>query len=393
MPYPGYPGYCFPDKCNGIPDADTQYVSKHNGIVNFADLQTPSELGRMYPITQLSADLAAGSAPNFSYIVPDECHDTHGAPPWCLDSGSLSSLQTSWLIAQGDAYVGQLVNQITSSSTWATGNTAIVITFDEGNTASSNVATIVITNHGPRGISDKTSYNHYSLLASLQQAFGGLPCLVNSCGANLMTPLFAITGSTTTPALAAPYNFPTSPDTISAQGKGKPASAVSLTGSGWSLQPSYSFGNQDNVLAGVSAASKSDAWAVGCYIPGLSGVLNTLAHHFDGSRWTAYPLPNVGLQENCLNAVSMPAPGRAWGAGYYVSGKFQQQTLIEHFNGTVWSVVPSPSPGALQNILYGIAAITDTGRLGGGCPARRGWIVAHTDRALERVNLVGRRRG
>src|SRR5215469_12630219 len=32
MPYAGYRGYCFPDKCNGIPDADTQYVAKHNGI-------------------------------------------------------------------------------------------------------------------------------------------------------------------------------------------------------------------------------------------------------------------------------------------------------------------------------------------------------------------------
>src|ERR1700741_313219 len=47
MPYPGYRGYCYPDKCNGIPDSDTQYVSKHNGIVNFANLQTPTELGKM----------------------------------------------------------------------------------------------------------------------------------------------------------------------------------------------------------------------------------------------------------------------------------------------------------------------------------------------------------
>ena len=80
----------------------------------------------------------------------------------------------------------------------------------------------------------------------------------------------------------------------------------------------------------------------------------------DGTKWTAYPLPNVGVQENCLNAVSMPSPGLAWAVGYYVSGKFQQKTLIEHYNGTVWSVVSSPSPGALQNILYGVAAITDT---------------------------------
>ena len=256
--------------------------------------------------------------------------------------------------------MGGLVNAITSSSMWPTGNNAIVITFDEGNTAKAKVATIVISNHGVRAVSDKTSYNHYSLLASLEATFGGLTCLVNSCSANLMTPLFAITGSNTTPTLPAPYRFPTSSDTISSQGAGKAGAAVSLTGSGWSLQPSYSFGSQDNNLNGVSAASTTDAWAVGSYIPSLNGVLNTLAHHFDGTRWTAYPLPNIGQQENALYGVSMPGPGLAWAVGYYVSGKFQQQTLIEHFNGSMWSVVPSPSPGALQNILYGVAAITDS---------------------------------
>ena len=89
-------------------------------------------------------------------------------------------------------------------------------------------------------------------------------------------------------------------------------------------------------------------------------MLATLTHHFDGTRWTAYPLPNVGVQENALYAVSMPTTGKAWAVGYYVSGRFVQQTLIEHFDGTVWSVVPSPSPGALQNILFGVGAITDS---------------------------------
>src|SRR5207248_5015744 len=56
MPYTGYRGYCYPDKCNGIPDADTQYVTKHNGIVNFANLQTPTELGEMFPFTQLRSE-------------------------------------------------------------------------------------------------------------------------------------------------------------------------------------------------------------------------------------------------------------------------------------------------------------------------------------------------
>lgn len=360
MPYPGYRGYCYPDKCNGIPDSDTQYVSKHNGIVNFADLQTPSELAKMFPMAQLSADLANGSASNFSYIVPDECHDMHGAPPWCVDSDSTGTLQQSFLISQGDAYVGSLVNQITSSSLWETGTNAIVITFDEGNSATSQVATIVVANHGPRGLVDKTALNHYSLLASLQQAFGGLPCLVNSCGAALMTDLFAITGSNTVPTLPPPFDFPTTTDTISAQGSGKQAGLVSLQGvTGWTLVPSYSFGSLDNNLTSVSAASFNDAWAVGAYYPSSSNVLATLAHHFDGTRWTAFPLPNVGTEENVLLGVSMPAPGSAWAVGYFVNGKFQQETLVEHFNGSVWSVVPSPSPGALQNILFGVTAISD----------------------------------
>ncbi|HKF24279.1 MAG TPA: alkaline phosphatase family protein [Candidatus Angelobacter sp.] len=359
MPYAGYRGYCYPDKCNGIPDADTQYVTKHNGIVNFANLQTPAELGKMFPLPQLSADLAAGTVPNFSYIVPNECNDMHGAPPWCVDSGGTGSVQQNFLISQGDKFVGGVVNEITSSSMWQTGNNAIVITFDEGNTANSQIVTIVVTSHGPRGVTDKTSFNHFSLLASLQQTFS-LGCLLNSCTASPMTNLFAITGTNTVPTLPPPFNFPTSSDTISAQGAGKQAAAASLGGSGWSIVPSYTFGSQDNVLAGVSAASISDAWAVGTYVPSAGSVLATLAEHFDGTRWTAFPLPNVGAQENCLMAVSMPSLGRAWAVGYFVNGKFQQQTLIEHFDGTVWSVVPSPSPGTLENILYGVAAISDS---------------------------------
>ena len=358
MPYPGYRGYCYPDKCNGIPDADTQYVSKHNGIVNFANMQTPSEFGKMYPLTQLSADLSSGTLSNFSYIVPNECNDMHGAPPWCVDSSNIDTVQQSRLIAQGDKFVGEIVSQITSSSIWQKGNNAIVITFDEGNNATSRVLTVVVTSHGPRRFQDNTAYSHYSLLASLQQTFG-VGCLLNSCTANPMAKLFSISGSTTVAKLPPPFDFPTSTDPISPPGSGRRAAPVSLTGSGWGIVPSYNFNSQDNVLASVSAISSIDAWAVGCYYPTGSQVLATLAHHFDGIRWTAFPLPNVGTEQNVLFGVSMTSTGLAWAVGYYESGKFRQNTLVEHFDGSVWSVVPSPSPGARHNLLYGVAAITD----------------------------------
>jgi hypothetical protein len=179
-----------------------------------------------------------------------------------------------------------------------------------------------------------------------------------------MTNLFAITGSNDIPTLPPPYNFPTSQDKISPEGPGLAGSPVDLNGSGWQVAPSPNFGNMDNVLAAVSAASPTDVWAVGTYYPVpatalATNPLATLAQHFDGTRWTAYPLPNVGVQENSLLGVSMPMPGKAWAVGYYVDGYFQQKTLVQHFDGSTWSVISSPSPGAAQNILYGVAAISD----------------------------------
>jgi hypothetical protein len=362
LPYAGYKGYCYPEKCIGIPDSDPLYASKHNGIVNFANLQTPAELAKMTPYPQLATDLAAGTSPNFSYIVPDMCHDMHGAPPYCADSGNGKSIEDTWLTATGDAFVGQTVKQIQSSSVWSTGNTAIMITFDEGSSATSKTASIVVTNHGPRGVKDNTTYNHYNLLASLQQTFG-LGCLLSSCNAAPMTPLFQITGSSTTPALPPPYNTPpngnNSISSTRTLGKGL-SSALTCTG-GWNQVPSPSVGNLDNNLDAVSAASPTDAWAVGNYYASTNpNVFQNMAEHWDGTAWTEYALPEVGANQNTLMGVSELTNGHTWAVGYYTNANYVDQTLIEYWNGSTWSVVPSPSPGAQRSILTGVAAISDT---------------------------------
>ena len=55
------------------------------------------------------------------------------------------------------------------------------------------MATVVITNNSSKHVVDNTPYNHYSLLLSLEQAFG-LSCLEHACDASLgvkpMAPLF-----------------------------------------------------------------------------------------------------------------------------------------------------------------------------------------------------------
>jgi phospholipase C len=206
LPHPGYEGICYPAKCNGAPDSDPLYVSKHDGIQNFTTSLNPGDWSRQVPIGALAADLRRGDLPRFGYVIPDECHDMHGDPPYCLDSGNIGDPQNQHLVAVGDAYLGQLVSEITGAPFWAKGNNAIVVTFDEGDNSAGccdakpgagQVATVVITSHGPRGVKDAGPANHYSLLSTIQHNFG-LGCLRFTCDtANLqpLTTLLAVTGS------------------------------------------------------------------------------------------------------------------------------------------------------------------------------------------------------
>jgi hypothetical protein len=178
-------------------NADALYASKHNPFVNFTGTQTA--LANMVPDTQLGADLATGHLSNYSLVVPDQCHDMHGI-------GACSDQNT--LISAGDTYVGTVVSMIMHSEVWGHGRNAIVITWDEDDFSDSgkpgtgccgadpgggHVVTIVITNRSQEHVVDSTPSNHYSLLLSLEQAFG-LPCLEHACDASLgvvpMTPLF-----------------------------------------------------------------------------------------------------------------------------------------------------------------------------------------------------------
>jgi len=169
LPYPGYEGICYPAKCNGAPDSDPLFVSKHDGIQNFSTSLNAADWSRQVPISYLAADLRSGNVPQFSYVVPDECHDMHGDPPYCLDSGNIGDPENQHLVAVGDAYLGQLVSEITHASFWAQGNNAIAITFDNGdnsagccdaNPGGGQIAAIVITSHGPRGVKDNSPANH-----------------------------------------------------------------------------------------------------------------------------------------------------------------------------------------------------------------------------------------
>jgi hypothetical protein len=166
------------------------YASKHSGFMNFAAVQNdPARARHIVGFKQLDADLAANALPAFALIVPNQCNEMHGlrgpgVPEDCDGANKLA------LISRGDRVAGELVRRLQATGAWRSAqNMAIVITFDEGagrtsegccavtpgapsNFGGGHIPTIVITNHGPRGVKDRTPYNHYSLLRTIEDAFG-----------------------------------------------------------------------------------------------------------------------------------------------------------------------------------------------------------------------------
>src|SRR6266536_3281265 len=123
-------------------------------------------------------------------------------------------------------------------------------------------------------------------------------------------------------------------------------------GTSWSIVSPASF---PGVLYGVVALGPNDVWAVGTEnYPGRG-----LIEHWDGTTWTATYLRFAAL----LRGVAAVGPRDIWAVGqrYGRSNPFGDTTLTLHFNGRVWSVVPSPSPlsgnSTDQNWLTSVSAL------------------------------------
>jgi hypothetical protein len=119
--------------------------------------------------------------------------------------------------------------------------------------------------------------------------------------------------------------------------------------------------SSNEFLFGASADAANDAWAVGF---NGSDNIETSAMHWDGTNWKRVATPNVGEGTNKLNAVLALAPNDVWAVGFSTTvappKEAAKLTLIEHFDGTKWAVVPSPNVGPnsanQSNRLLGLTA-------------------------------------
>ncbi len=133
--------------------------------------------------------------------------------------------------------------------------------------------------------------------------------------------------------------------------------AEQWNGSNWSVSTSANKSKTENELFAVSAVSTSDMWAVGIYqkgnVPG-----KTLIEHWDGQSWQVSPSPNVKGVENVLVAVSASSANNVWAVGYTEQNLSNYKTLIEHWNGSKWSIIPSPNVGSIGDELTSVTALS-----------------------------------
>jgi hypothetical protein len=139
------------------------------------------------------------------------------------------------------------------------------------------------------------------------------------------------------------------------------ATVLAATGA-FTVVSSPNKGTSNNQLLGVTAAAAGSIWSVGYYQSALcSCSQRTLGEHWNGTGWSVVFTPNPATGSgdyDVLQASAADSSSDVWAVGYSGNvGAAADKSLIEHWNGTAWSVVASPNPYTTQD-LYGVAVVS-----------------------------------
>lgn len=114
----------------------------------------------------------------------------------------------------------------------------------------------------------------------------------------------------------------------------------------------------------VVAIASNDVWAVGRLY--VSPIYVTVIMHWDGLEWKVVPSPNRGTGDNFMNAVAASGTSNVWAVGSVTLSGISQ-TLIQHWNGRTWSLQSSPNHRRRSAGLSGVTlrGPTDVWAVGG----------------------------
>src|SRR2546427_2671537 len=131
------------------------YAMKHNPFMYYTDIRNnPARCAaHVVPFTQFGLDMSTGQVPNFVWITPNMCNDTHDCP-----------------VSTGDAWLGNVVPRITGSAAYRNGGVPF-LTLDEGSSNASccggawggHGAALGVSPKAVAGARSRVSQHHYHL--------------------------------------------------------------------------------------------------------------------------------------------------------------------------------------------------------------------------------------
>jgi hypothetical protein len=143
------------------------------------------------------------------------------------------------------------------------------------------------------------------------------------------------------------------------------------TGAGFLAVTGPAVPGDSDALDSVTCAGADDCWAVGGYGAdsqnGGDGILHPLIEHYDGSAWTVVTSAGATLDYVMLDGVYCASRDECWAGGNASAG-----VVIEEFDGSSWSVVSTPQ-------LVAPAGLSETGAAAFACINPDDcWVVGNT---------------
>ena len=153
------------------------YLVHHDPADYYTNLQASQCPADAVPLApNLANDLAAGTLPPYSFVVPDNCHNGH----------SNTCAGSSCPLCQADGYMQTLLPEIFASPQYQSGNLLVVVTWDEGKSTNQTVYTVLASQGVTPGLKIASTLSAYSLLR-YEQATLGVACLLKSCTAPVLS--------------------------------------------------------------------------------------------------------------------------------------------------------------------------------------------------------------
>ncbi|CAN5731236.1 phosphatidylinositol-3-phosphatase [soil metagenome] len=139
-----------------------RYAQKHNPFIYCDNIRNdPARCHKIVPLSELDRDLQTNTLPDFVWITPNLCNDTHDCP-----------------VATGDHWLLTWVPKLLATAAWQQPG-VLFITYDEGSSdqgccqlaVGGQIMTLVISPLVQPGFVSHVPSDHYSLLRTIEVAW------------------------------------------------------------------------------------------------------------------------------------------------------------------------------------------------------------------------------